>query len=152
MSVPPEMTTALPWLNFNNTQLLLSVTGAALVTALLLQAIYRLVFHPLAPVPGPRLAALTDYWRWYYEMKGLLPYKLKELQERHNWPPILRVGPNHIVVHDPTQYDVIYRVGSKFMKDRLFYERWTSGRNGGTTVTAWYVLIVYALWLFCCAR
>ncbi|KAB5522102.1 cytochrome P450 [Coniochaeta sp. 2T2.1] len=111
-------------------------TACAILTALLLQAVYRSVFHPLAKVPGPRLAAVTDYWRWFYEMKGILPYKLKEIQAEHNWPPILRVGPNHVVVHDPTQYDVIYRVNSKFLKDRSFYELWTSGRNGGTTVTA----------------
>ncbi|KAK3337589.1 cytochrome P450 [Cercophora scortea] len=118
----------------------LGAAAAAVLTAALLQAVYRLCFHPLANIPGPRLAAVTEYWRWYYEIKGALPFKLKESQEKHNWPPILRVGPNHVVVHDPTQHEVIYPVSSKFLKDRGFYERWTSGRNGGTTVTAWYVL------------
>jgi hypothetical protein len=134
------MTISLQWFNSNytspRTQMLAIGTALTLLTALLLQAVYRLMFHPLAKVPGPRQAAVTDYWRWYYEMKGVLPFKLKQLQAEHNWPPILRVGPNHVVVHDPTQYDVIYRVNSKFLKDRGFYEGWISGRNGGTTVTA----------------
>ncbi|OIW25652.1 cytochrome P450 [Coniochaeta ligniaria NRRL 30616] len=130
-----------PWFNPNDTSSrtqTLAIIGTAfiVVAALLLQAVYRLTFHPLAKIPGPRLAAVTDYWRWYYEMKGVLPFKLKQLQAECNWPLIFRVGPNHVVVHDPTQYDVIYRVNSQFLKDRGFYEKWASGRNGGTTVTA----------------
>jgi hypothetical protein len=38
------------------------------------QALYRLFFHPLAKVPGPKLAALTDFWRMFHEIKGVLPF------------------------------------------------------------------------------
>ncbi|KAK3695813.1 hypothetical protein B0T22DRAFT_509291 [Podospora appendiculata] len=141
---PPALTQIInmipqSWIDAHLQQQLLVALGVAIVVAFtvaVLQAVHRAFFHPLANIPGPKLAAVTEYWRWYYEIKGVPHYKLKELQEKHNWPPILRVGPNHVVVvHDPTRsnYEVIYRVSSRFLRDRGFYERWTSGRNGGTT-------------------
>lgn len=143
MSVPTQLTVPSRWFNFKDenprAHLLQALTVAvtSICAVFLMQIIYRLYLHPLAKIPGPRLAAVTVYWRWYYEIKGVLPYKLKQLQKDHDWPPIIRIGPNDVVIHDPTQYDVIYKVNSKFMKDRNFYGIATSGRNGGTTVTTW---------------
>lgn len=118
----------------------IAVASAVLFVVYSLRAIYRLYFHPLAKIPGPRIAALTTWYRFYREIKGEFPWKIREFQKKYDLPPIIRVGPNHVVVHDPTQYDVIYKVNSKFLKDPGFYHAWTSGRNGGTTVTATCVL------------
>ena len=116
--------------------------GAILAVVSLIAAIfasniiYRLTLHPLAGIPGPPLAAITDWWSFYYELKGILPWKVKELQEKNGWPAVIRVGPNRVVIHDPSQYEIIYRVGSKFMKDKSFYHHFPSASHGSLTSTA----------------
>lgn len=97
--------------------------------------VYRLYFHPLSYVPGPRLAAITDYWSYYHELKGTLPVDCKQLSTYYN-SPIIRVGPNRVVIHDSKQYEKIYSVGTKFMKDPTYYHAFPSGPDGSTTTTA----------------
>lgn len=50
---------------------------------LLYVTIYRIFFHPLAQMPGPRLAAVTDLYRFYHTViqRGDLLNCLKILHE-----------------------------------------------------------------------
>ena len=54
-------------------------------------AIYRLYFHPLSKIPGPKLAALTDYWELYQdffrEETGHLFIELDSLHDRYGLYP-----------------------------------------------------------------
>jgi hypothetical protein len=52
---------------------------------LLLGAIYRLYWIPLARITGPRLAALTFWYEFYFDVvkKGQYTFKIKELHERY---------------------------------------------------------------------
>ena len=45
--------------------------------------IFRLFFHPLAQISGPRLAAITDLYRFYYTVirRGDLLNHLKDLHK-----------------------------------------------------------------------
>ncbi|PVH92510.1 cytochrome P450 [Periconia macrospinosa] len=63
-------------------------------------ASYRLLFHPLARVPGPKLAALSTLYEIYYDLvqKGQLPWQLKRLHERYG--PLVRIGPNEVHIND----------------------------------------------------
>ena len=47
--------------------------------------IYRLFFHPLAAIPGPRLASATYLYEWYYDLwlGGQYHFKLKELHKAY---------------------------------------------------------------------
>jgi hypothetical protein len=44
---------------------------------------YRFWIHPLANVPGPKIAAVTGWWEIYENVwkKGHLPFELKRLHE-----------------------------------------------------------------------
>lgn len=60
-------------------------------------AFYRLYLHPLAKFPGPKLAAVTRYYEFYYDVvkSGAYMFKIGELHEKYGttrclypFPPI----------------------------------------------------------------
>lgn len=62
---------------------------AALLIALalgyaLVVCAYRLYFHPLARIPGPKLAAVSSLYEIYYDvvLPGRYVFKIKELHEK----------------------------------------------------------------------
>lgn len=48
-------------------QVLLSYAGAALTLWVVGRIVYLRYFHPLANVPGPFLASITELYRFYYD-------------------------------------------------------------------------------------
>lgn len=57
-----------------------AITGYYFVLGL-----YRLYFHPLAGFPGPKLAALTLWYEFYFDVykKGRYLWKIQELHEKY---------------------------------------------------------------------
>ncbi|KAH8128126.1 cytochrome P450 [Trichoderma asperelloides] len=90
--------------------------------------IYRLYFHPLSGIPGPRLAAITSWYETYYDLfktpSGQYWNKLDELHKEYG--PIIRINPDEIQIHDPEFYSQIYAGGAT---KRHRYARSVSG-NG----------------------
>lgn len=66
--------------------------------------IYRLYLHPLRSIPGPRLAAATGWYDFYYDvyLKGEILFKLKELHETYG--PVVRISPREVHVTDLSLY------------------------------------------------
>jgi hypothetical protein len=65
-----------------------SVAGACLllwVAYLISLAIYRLYLSPLAKFPGPKLAALSKYYEFYYEVvkRGQFTFHIQELHKKY---------------------------------------------------------------------
>ena len=58
------------------------------VTYLITTAIYRLYFSPLAKFPGPKLAALTLWYEFYYDVvkRGKYTWKIAELHKQYGNP------------------------------------------------------------------
>ncbi|OTB08292.1 hypothetical protein M426DRAFT_52547 [Hypoxylon sp. CI-4A] len=73
-------------------------------------SIYRLYFHPLRHIPGPKLAALTQWVETYYEcFKPPGGQFMWEYQKWHKkYGPIVRIGPNEVHIQDVTFYDTLY--------------------------------------------
>lgn len=47
--------------------------------------IYRLYFHPLSRFPGPKLAAATLWYEFYYEViqEGQFTFKIRDLHKQY---------------------------------------------------------------------
>ncbi|KAH9219468.1 cytochrome P450 monooxygenase [Leptodontidium sp. 2 PMI_412] len=74
--------------------------------------IWRLYFSPISHFPGPRLAALTYWYEFYYDLiqRGRFLYKIQELHDQYG--PIIRINPHELHVSDPDFYHTIYAGGS----------------------------------------
>ncbi|EGO51550.1 hypothetical protein NEUTE1DRAFT_104586 [Neurospora tetrasperma FGSC 2508] len=70
-------------------------------------AIYRLYLSPLADIPGPRLAALTKWYEFYYEviLHGQYTFKIIELHKQYG--PIIRINPWEVHIADPDFHRVL---------------------------------------------
>ncbi|KAE8422352.1 cytochrome P450 [Aspergillus pseudocaelatus] len=79
-----------------------------LISYLIVISIYRLYSHPLRNIPGPRLAAATHLYEWYYDLflGGRYLFEIERMHERYG--PIVRVNPREIHISDPHYYDEIY--------------------------------------------
>ncbi|KAL9110368.1 MAG: hypothetical protein Q9227_005099 [Pyrenula ochraceoflavens] len=69
---------------------------------------YRLYFHPLAEFPGPKLAAASLWYEWYYDCakRGQYLFKIKELHEQYG--PVVRINPYELHFSDPEFFHEIY--------------------------------------------
>ncbi|KAK7464782.1 hypothetical protein VKT23_005989 [Stygiomarasmius scandens] len=83
--------------------------------------VYRLFLHPLRNFPGPRLAALTDYYAGYHDIVKDGRF-LKRIEQLHSqFGPVVRVGPNTLHFVEPQAYADIYTHGTSFTKPSLLY-------------------------------
>lgn len=90
-------------------------TIALTFLSLLTFALYRLFFHPLAGIPGPIHLKLTEIpllWRSY---RGKEATYLTSLFRRLN-TPILRIGPNEVLIADGAALAPIYSSNGGFLK------------------------------------
>ncbi|KAK7440395.1 hypothetical protein VKT23_017032 [Stygiomarasmius scandens] len=85
--------------------------------------VYRLFLHPLRNFPGPRIAALTDYYAGYYDIvkDGGFLNRIKQLHAQYAGP-VVRVGPNALHFADPQAFADIYTHGTSFTKAGLLYD------------------------------
>lgn len=63
-----------------------ALSGAVLLTGYLVWlTIYRLFISPLARFPGPKIAALTGWYEFYYDVvkQGKYVFKIKELHNKY---------------------------------------------------------------------
>ena len=51
--------------------------------------VYRIYFHPLSKIPGPKLAAATLWYEFYYDVikKGRYTWKIWEMHEKYGEHP-----------------------------------------------------------------
>lgn len=64
---------------------LLALLLSLLVTSCASVVTYRLFFHPLSKVPGPRLAAISRFYDFYYDciQRGKFVFKIDELHKKY---------------------------------------------------------------------
>ncbi|OGM48078.1 hypothetical protein ABOM_002892 [Aspergillus bombycis] len=70
--------------------------------------IYRLYFSPIAHFPGPKIAAATHLYGFYYDAIRGGQYVWKVAQMHQKYGPVVRINPNEIHISDPDYYAVLY--------------------------------------------
>ncbi|OCL09523.1 cytochrome P450 [Glonium stellatum] len=74
--------------------------------------VYRLYFSPLAPFPGPKLAAATSLYEFYFDYFKKAKY-YAEIERLHKvYGPIVRINPLELSISDPAFYDKVYVAGN----------------------------------------
>ncbi|KAF9889352.1 hypothetical protein FE257_007462 [Aspergillus nanangensis] len=86
---------------------LLSVVSCIAVY-LLTKPIYRLYFHPLRKIPGPKLTAATFLYEFYYDviLGGQFIFQVEKMHQKYG--PIVRINPREVHIIDHSFYDEIY--------------------------------------------
>ncbi|KAF3939249.1 hypothetical protein ABW19_dt0203342 [Dactylella cylindrospora] len=79
--------------------------GAGAIWFILI-TIYRVYFHPLAHIPGPFLAKITDLYSAYYAFKGVNHYHLYQMHKRYGL--MVRYGPNRVSFNSALAIKEIY--------------------------------------------
>lgn len=80
--------------------------GYVLVGILLFRYIRRLYFHPLAHIPGPFLARISNV----YSMAIYFTWKEHEIHmELHRkYGPVVRLSPDALIISDPKYLPIVY--------------------------------------------
>ncbi|CZR60166.1 related to trichodiene oxygenase [cytochrome P450] [Phialocephala subalpina] len=112
---------------------ILQVVGTVALLALTLTvvgAIRRLFFHPLAHIPGPKLAALTWWYEFYFDVlqEGRYVFKIQELHKQYG--SIIRVTPDELHVNDVDFLDTVYAPSSS-RREKYEYQLRTLRVPGG---------------------
>lgn len=57
--------------------------GLGFLAYILLRSVYRLYFHPLRKIPGPKLAAITHGYEFYYNVikRGMYVWEIERLHQ-----------------------------------------------------------------------
>jgi hypothetical protein len=83
-------------------------------------AIYRVYFDELSKFPGPKLAAATQLYEFYYDMivGGKYTWRILEMHQRYG--PIVRISPCELHINDPDFYDALY-TGSSNPREKWWF-------------------------------
>ena len=80
--------------------------GVGIVVCLVAVAVYRLFLHPLAKIPGPRAAALSNLWYARRVRDGRVRVLATTLHRQYG--DAVRVGPDEVWFSTPEAFDKIY--------------------------------------------
>ncbi|KAJ5416866.1 uncharacterized protein N7487_000416 [Penicillium crustosum] len=96
---------------------LLALGICGLVIYITVKSIYRLYFHPLSKIPGPKLAAITSGYEFYFNVikGGMFVWEIERLHEIYG--PIIRITPLEVHIKDSNYYDEIY-TSSKRIREK----------------------------------
>ena len=68
----------------------ITILAGSLLAYLLYGVVYRLFFAPAAGIPGPKLAALTLWYEFYYDVVkgGRYEFEIAKMHAKYGLPPL----------------------------------------------------------------
>jgi hypothetical protein len=80
----------------------------AFIAYFIILGTYRAYWDSLSSFPGPKIAAATQLYEFYYDviLGGRYTFRIKELHDEYG--PIVRISPYELHVADPDFYDSLY--------------------------------------------
>ncbi|ORY07559.1 putative cytochrome P450 [Clohesyomyces aquaticus] len=112
---------------------LVATASLAFITYTITLYAYRIYFSPLSHIPGPKLAAATRWYEFYYDAILVGKYYEQIEQMHKKYGPIVRITPYEVHINDPKYFNELYNVAKKLDKDPWYYS-WLS-RNGSIFAT-----------------
>ncbi|PQE19030.1 cytochrome p450 protein [Rutstroemia sp. NJR-2017a WRK4] len=95
----------------------------------IVKSIYNLTLHPLSHIPGPKLAAISSLYEFYWDVirDGKYIFEIEKMHAKYAFSvdtvndrtdeshegPIVRINPNELHIHDPEYYSTIYCGGTR---------------------------------------
>lgn len=111
------------------------ISLATALLATLALVIYRLYLHPLARFPGPKLAAATKWYEFWFDVLvppgGQFSAHVDLLHDRYG--PIVRINPQELHVRDPDMYEAVYTSSTK--RDRWYNAARMTGKTSDSFST-----------------
>lgn len=92
------------------------IVSTALLIAYLSFHLAR-TWRRLCHIPGPRLAAFSDLWRWYIMNSQGYGERMVQLHRRYG--PVVRMGPDRVSVSDPAAVHVTHGTRPVWEKVRI---------------------------------
>ncbi|KAK5056768.1 hypothetical protein LTR84_012300 [Exophiala bonariae] len=84
--------------------------------------LFRLLWNKfqrhLVNVPGPALAAYTKFWRLHDVWKGKA--HLTAIAVHRKYGSVVRIGPNHVSISDPSFIPIIYNIKENYTKSAFY--------------------------------
>ncbi|KAN0095715.1 cytochrome P450 [Hyaloscypha variabilis] len=96
--------------------------------------VYSVYFGPLAKFPGPKLAAATLWYEFYYDviLQGRYTFKIKELHQKYG--PIIRISPTELHIDEPEYYEELYSQHKPRNKSTFYVDQFNFPYTSFTTV------------------
>nr|POE78005.1 cytodhrome p450 monooxygenase [Quercus suber] len=88
-----------------------------IVSCFLSYITYQIFLHPLANIPGPKLAAISTLFEGYIDVstQGRYLWKIEEWHQK-------RIGPNEVHVNDVSYYEELYNGKLRLDKFEYYYK------------------------------
>ncbi|KAL4900134.1 hypothetical protein BDW74DRAFT_183087 [Aspergillus multicolor] len=105
----------------------------ALALVLLAYPLYDIIntfyWHPLAHFPGPRLAALTRFYRAYFDLSWNRSFAHNLVELHAKYGDVIRIGPNELHFCTPAAYLEIFSPANRWEKEERLYHSFGEDRS-----------------------
>ncbi|KAJ4161647.1 uncharacterized protein LMH87_007674 [Akanthomyces muscarius] len=94
-------------------------------------SVYRLWYSPIAHLPGPKLAALTQYYEFYHDTIRGSQYILSIEEMHKKYGPVVRINPWEVHVSDSDFHSELYTGSACHRHKWLLWEKHLGAPHSG---------------------